>query len=345
MGKYNFGEIKRPPVEQTGGNGTWGQVRLSIFELKMSDSARLLLAWVDAKHPAYVPTVSSIRTSFGWGKDRWRRVAAELEAGGWLRQQREIQPDGTVRHRLDFSLMPLVELSTGAQKPQVARGRDGAKPAHHARCQDSPPVACDGGEGRPLFSDSLSAHNRHTVGCGGLGDLEGGHDGLGDRLRDLLPAAAVGKVNAAAVKAAVDQVVLAESAFRRAVSQNTVRDAVRYAIGLAKLASSGRVESAEPDRAENGASADTQRQRKLTCERRAELARWWVDHHDAGRLEASADGLGWHSGRGMIVGRDADEVWKDVEAGALALHPPASEVLPQEDRKARPHPLVGPAPG
>jgi len=344
VGKYNFGEIRKPTVEQTGGNGTWGQVRLAIFELELSDSARLLLAWADSRHPSYVPTVSDVRATFGWGKDRWRRVADELQAGGWLRQQREIESDGTARHRLDFSLMPLLELSTSAQKPQVERARDGAEPADHARCPDATPVAGDGGEtgpsrdggaARTLFSDGVGTQNRQTAPVGG-GSLESSDGGLGDRLSDLLPAEAVSRVNAAAEKAAAYQVFLAEAAVRRAVRQRKVRDLVRYAVGLGKLANCGQVESAEPDRSEHG----TYRQRRLTCERRAELARWWVDHHDAGRLEAAADGLGWHGPRGMIVGRDADAVWKDVETGALTLFAPESGA-PNARRGGSPAPAGG----
>ncbi len=339
MSKYNLGSISKPTIDATSqvGAWTWGRVRLSIFSLPLSDSARLLLAWADAQEPNCIPTVAKLKEAFGWGKDRWRAVARELEEAGWLRQKKWAEADGSTRHELTISLLQLAELSTEAQNPPItcACVMAGNPPLTREGGQTRP--SRDGGVTRPLYLKGIeepiptpraSARDGVDAVVSGL-EADGGlpaaphhgPTGLGERLADLVPQAQIARIDHAAGGAGVAQLQAAEAAVRRAARRGTARDLVAYSLDMAARAARGGVALLVEAPLSSRSDAELARHRAL-LERRVARANWRVQHPALGALEAAADGRGWRGSAGVHIGAVADEIWADVDAGRLALRPP-----------------------
>ncbi len=351
MSKYNLGSISKPTIDATShvGTWTWGRVRLSIFSLPLSDSARLLLAWADAQEPSCIPTVAKLKEAFGWGKDKWRAVAMELEGAGWLSQKRWAEADGSTRHELKISLLQLAELSTAAQNPPItcACVMAGNPPLTREGGQTRP--SRDGGVTRPLYLKGIEEPipTPRASACDGGGAVVSGLEsdgglpavpsrrptGLGERLADLLPQAQLARVDHVSAGASPTQLEAAEAAVRRAVRRGAARNVVSYSLDMAARAACGRVALLVDTPAPVHNDVELARRRAL-LERRAAHASWRIHHPALGALEAVADGRGWRGSAGVHIGAVADAIWEDVDAGRLILRPPDGA-----EASRRAHPL------
>jgi len=100
--KYNVGQIIPSPH----GDDGYSHVPNWIFGLALSDQARLLLAWAAGRPKGWVPMVKDIQQALGFGKDKWRRLVAELQPFGVIAQMRA-REDGRTTHSLTIDLRPL----------------------------------------------------------------------------------------------------------------------------------------------------------------------------------------------------------------------------------------------
>lgn len=154
---YNVGRIILPP-EEVGG---FSRVPNWVFSLPLSDQARLLLAWAAGRPRGWIPTVKDIRQTLDFGKDKWRRLAAELEPLEVIVQSKA-RSGGRTTHSLIIDLRPL--RSQAAQDPTIAR-----EPMVLLREPRNTSGSRDVRKNPPPENEKVRTKKEGSSGCGQLG--------------------------------------------------------------------------------------------------------------------------------------------------------------------------------
>ncbi|MHB1352160.1 MAG: hypothetical protein ACYCWA_02490 [Thiobacillus sp.] len=78
---------------------------------------RLVAIWLAGKPDSWVIRVGPLCGRMGIGRDRWRRIAGELERHGYLLRERRQNPDGTWRWQFAFSAAGDLAAADGGAPP------------------------------------------------------------------------------------------------------------------------------------------------------------------------------------------------------------------------------------
>lgn len=117
-------QVSRAPGER------YGILPRSIPEdLRIPPDARLVAAWLATQQPGFQVVVGALATRLGLGKEKWQRIARQLQAAGYLR--RSCAPSGpggrwvwTTFFYADASAISAAD-QTGAGKPGAGVVGDG----------------------------------------------------------------------------------------------------------------------------------------------------------------------------------------------------------------------------
>ncbi len=86
----------------------WSSVPDDILtDARMSERARLLLAWMIGRRDGWEIRVSHVQSLFRLSETQWRAARRELEAAGYYRQARGRHPDGKVKWIREVLDMPI----------------------------------------------------------------------------------------------------------------------------------------------------------------------------------------------------------------------------------------------
>ncbi|MBN8745499.1 MAG: hypothetical protein J0I24_14535 [Thiomonas arsenitoxydans] len=109
--------------------GAWGAVPTALIEdARLSLEARAVAAWLATRPPGWQIAVPPLCRTLGLGRDRWRRVAREMEDAGYLSrrahqggtiQKNGRQHAGTWRWEILFCAVPHISDTTETAKPSM----------------------------------------------------------------------------------------------------------------------------------------------------------------------------------------------------------------------------------
>lgn len=74
-----------------------------VEDARLALDTRLVAVWLAAKPDSWEVRIGPLCGRLGLGRDRWRRIAKELEANGFLRRERVQHPAGTWGWQFVFS--------------------------------------------------------------------------------------------------------------------------------------------------------------------------------------------------------------------------------------------------
>lgn len=118
----------------------WGAVPESLLEDKrLSVDSRAVAAWLATKPACWEVMVAPLCLRLGIGRDKWRRIARELEAAGYLRRSRRQNTDGTWGWKLDFSALgDLATQQVEDRAPPQAEHHDATPPPPSTPKREAP---------------------------------------------------------------------------------------------------------------------------------------------------------------------------------------------------------------
>lgn len=106
----------------------WGVVPEALLEdLSLGLDSRAVAAWLAARPDGWQVRIDPLCRRLGVGRDRWRRISAELLAGGYLARARIRLGDGRVGWRFDFC--PHGSLNASNEAPPTAERKKVGTPA------------------------------------------------------------------------------------------------------------------------------------------------------------------------------------------------------------------------
>lgn len=118
---------------------------------RMGMDTRLVAIWLAGKPDSWVIRIGPLCGRMGIGRDRWRRIASELERYGYLARERRQNPDGTWGWQFAFSAAGDLAAADGGPQPPPPTVNEARRPSCTAR---KPKTS---GTCRPLTSDEVGA--------------------------------------------------------------------------------------------------------------------------------------------------------------------------------------------
>ena len=99
--------------------GAWGALPLALLEDSRLDlDSRAVAAWLGTRPDGWQIAIGPMCRVLGLGRDRWRRIARELEVGGYLsRHVAPIGPAGRMVWTIDFCAAPTMDGFAVAGQP------------------------------------------------------------------------------------------------------------------------------------------------------------------------------------------------------------------------------------
>ena len=89
------------------GAGRWGAIPQALADdRRISLEALGVATWMCTRPPGWHIIVAALRRQLGIGRDRWRRIATELEAAGYLSRRRLPGPGGRIAWEIIFRPVP-----------------------------------------------------------------------------------------------------------------------------------------------------------------------------------------------------------------------------------------------
>lgn len=124
--------------------GAWGALPLALLEdARLDLDSRAVAAWLGTRPDGWQIAVGPLCRALDLGRDRWRRIARELEAAGYLaRRVAPTGPGGKMVWTIDFCAAPTMAAFSVAGQPGdgVAVAGQGGDKSHihsiHMECEE-----------------------------------------------------------------------------------------------------------------------------------------------------------------------------------------------------------------
>lgn len=158
-------------VIQVAHAGRWGAVPEALLEdSRLSLDSRAVAAWLAIKANGWIINIAALRRAIGGerplGKEKWLRIAKELEGAGYFRRSCAKGPGGRWIWTITFSAVVgfADHGEAAAGRPATGKADHKTKPPKPAQSKPSPlPPPSVGSGGDELFYPKLSAPERAAL--------------------------------------------------------------------------------------------------------------------------------------------------------------------------------------